>query len=306
MESPPERACPSCSAPTQVRQRWCLECGAELGAPRRGGVNSAIGIATALVLLVGATSAGGYTLLQDGKQPPPPPTTVAQAPPPAPAALPPATQEPSTYVPPPMPADTSSGIGAATTRGTTTSGTSSTRTSGSDTRGIGGAGVVEDDGDDTDDEQEPQLTPIDIALGALAAAYAPDAGDDVDFGDPSRVVDGTRRTAWRTPVFADPAAHPQIGVYLDLAGRETLRRLVIRTPTPGMAVEIYGARKGPPATIVDEGWDHLATRADVRKKTFVKLPDRPFRFILVWITGLPPQGDRAAISELSLISLQPE
>ena len=81
---------------------------------------------------------------------------------------------------------------------------------------------------------------------------------------------------------------------------------MLQTPTPGMSVEIYAATSGPPASITDPGWDHLASRSDVRATTKVGLPDGRYRYVLVWIVGAPPDGARPAISELSLLSLQPE
>jgi hypothetical protein len=81
---------------------------------------------------------------------------------------------------------------------------------------------------------------------------------------------------------------------------------VLQTPTPGMNIEIYAATSGPPSSITDHGWDHLASRADVKATTKIALPDRAYRYVLVWIVGAPPNGARPAISELSLLSLQPE
>ena len=152
----------------------------------------------------------------------------------------------------------------------------------------------------------PQLALSDIALGAVAVVYAPYASPDLDLGDPSRIVDGSTRSAWKAPAAADPTASPQLGVYVDLATKERVRKLVLQTPTPGIDVEIYGAVDGPPAAITDPGWDHLANRADLAAQTTIKLPDKAYRYFLVWIVGAPPDGARAAISELGLLSLQPE
>ncbi|HEX7290412.1 MAG TPA: hypothetical protein VF250_04715, partial [Conexibacter sp.] len=288
----------------------CLECGHELPGPRRAGMRSAVGIATTLAVLVGAASAGAYTILQDDKVPPPPPTTVAQAPPATTPAesLPPATQEPSySYTPPSTLPDTptssaggTSGYGGASTSGSSGGGSSSSSS---------GSGSVEPETHTTTTTETPpppRFTLTNIALGAAAVTYAPYAGPDVDLGDPSRTVDGSSRTAWKAPAAADPAAPPQVGVYVDLAGKEKLRRLVVETPTPGMSVEVYGAVDGPPASITDAGWDHLADRAGIAAKTKVRLPERAYRYVLVWIVGAPPDGARPAISELSLLSLQPE
>ncbi len=315
MESPRERACPSCAAPADAQQHWCLECGGALPGPRRPGLRPAVGIATTLAVLVGAASAGGYTLLQDGKKPPPPATTVAQAPPATtPETLPPATQAPP-VTPSPAPSAPSTPPPVTPTPGA--GGSSAFGPSGGDTTGAGTTapptagrdGSVEQTPENpasTTPPPEPQLALTDIALGAAAVVYAPYAAENADLGDPSRTVDGSTRTVWKAPAAADPAASPQIGVYVDLAGKETVRRLVITTPTPGMDVEIYGATSGPPTTITEPGWDHLADRSDVADETTIKLPARPYRYVLVWITGPPSDGARPAIAELSLLSMQPE
>jgi hypothetical protein len=316
MESPRERACPNCGAPAAGPQRWCLDCGHELPGPRRPGLRPAVGIATTLAVLVGAASAGGYTLLQDGKQPPPPPTTVAQAPPATTPSqtLPPATQEPAPYTPTapstPLPNTSRSNVGGGTSSlggGSTSSSSSGGSTGGGAGFGSSSAGSVQQGTQTTvTTPPKPQFALTDIALGAAAVAYAPYAGSAVDLGDPSRIVDGSTRTAWKAPAAADQTAPPQVGVYVDLAGKETVRKLVLQTPTPGMSVEIYGATSGPPASITDPGWDHLASRSGIAAETKIKLPARPYRFVLVWIVGAPPDGARPAISELSLLSLQPE
>ncbi|HST42189.1 MAG TPA: zinc ribbon domain-containing protein, partial [Conexibacter sp.] len=287
MESSPERPCPSCSAPAQENQRWCLECGAELPqASRRSTLKPVVGIATTLTVLVGAASAAGFTLLQDGKQPPPPATTVAQQPPPV--TTPPVTTPPpvDTTLP-----DTSGDLDVPDT----TAG----RSAGGGGTGSGGGGgtstpppvdnsvpdysddidtstpnppppddsgedVDSDDGSVTDDSgaeraaerraAQPRLKETNIALGAVAVPYAPYAEDDLDLGDAGAVVDGSTSTSWRTPLFEDPAAHPQLGVYVDLAGAERLTKLVLTTPTPGMSFEDYTARSGPPKSITAAGW----------------------------------------------------
>jgi len=308
MESPRERACQSCGASAATSQRWCLECGHELPGARRAGLRPAIGIATTLAVLVGAASAGGYTLLQDDRQPPPPATTVAQTTPTTTPALPPATSEPS-YTPPSYsPPDTSRSrlghVGGYSPSHGSTGGTNLARTA--TPPAIGSVEPDTHTTPTTTTPPKPQYAITDIALGAAAVAYAPYAAPDVDLGDPSRVVDGSTRTVWKAPVAADPTAPPQVGVYVDLAGREKLRRLVLRTPTPGMSVEIYAATSGPPDTITAPGWDHLASRSGVAAETKIKLTDRAYRYVLVWIVGAPPDGARPAISELSLLSLQPE
>lgn len=318
MDSPRERACPSCSAPAAASQRWCLECGAELPGRRRASLRPAVGIATTLAVLVGAASAGGYTILQEDKKPPPPATTVAQAPPAttAPETLPPATEGPPVAAPAPLPELPSTPPAAAPSGGSAGGGGGGSSFVPSDPGAAGGAtggntpgGSVDpapDDPASTTDRPKPKMTLTDVALGAAAVVYAPYTPDDADLGDASRTVDGSTRTVWRAPAPDDPAASPQVGVYVDLASREILRSLEIVTPTPGMDVEIYGAARGPPPGITDAGWAHLADSRDAGRQTEVKLPRRPVRYLLVWITAPPADGGRPAIAELSLFSMQPE
>lgn len=328
MDSTPERACQSCGAATEPRQQWCLECGSELPRPRRTGLRPAVGIATTLTVLVGAASAGGYTLLQDKQQPPPAPATVAQAPPPTttapPATTPPATTPPSNpYTTPSPPATTpgdtgtggssgSDGSGGVGSNGSDSGGSGSGSNGSGDSGSSGATDGTSDNGQQSGDGSstgttKPKLVLTNIALGAAAVAYAPYAAPDVDLGDPSRAVDGSTKTAWKTPQLDQPNGRPQMGVYIDLADKQKLRRLVLETSTPGMSIEVYGAVKGPPETITAPGWDHLATRKDIGATTKIALPrDGAYRYVLVWVTGVPEGATQAAISELELLSMQPE
>lgn len=339
-QSPPERTCPNCSAPAESKQRWCLECGAELPQSRRHGLRSAVGIATTLTVLVGAASAGGYTLLQDGKEPPPPAQTIAQTPPP------PVTPPPDTSVPPPgdtptVPSapplpDAGTGGGTNGTSGGGTGGTGGTSTppvdtsvpdlsddldtstppppppSSDDTQPDDDGSVRPERQREQDREQRapprPRLVETNVAFGSSAAAYAPYATDDIDLGDTSKLVDGTTRSVWKSPPVTEPGVQPQIGVFVELASRERVRRLIVETPTPGMSVEIYASRNAsPPASITDPGWVHLTDRANIPARATIPLPgDGRFRYFLVWIRSLAPDTDRAEISEIELIGLAPE
>jgi hypothetical protein len=344
MESSPERVCPSCSAPAEENQRWCLECGAELPRKRRSGLRPVVGIATTLTVLVGAASAAGYTLLQDGTEPPPPATTIAQQAPPV--TTPPA----DTTATPPLDTTADAGTGDDFTLprggGAAARGGGNASTGGGSSSSGGGtsspppstdtppdlsddidtstpnppppsddAGDVDNGSaqDDTSGDRDrptrrapPRLVETNIALGAVAVPYAPYATGDEDLGDAGAIVDGSASTSWQTPAFDDPAANPQMGVYVDLASAEAITKMVLTTPTPGMSFEVYTATSGPPKSITAAGWSHLATKTDSPGKTTIQFPDGTrARYVLIWITGLPQGIDHAAISELQILSKQP-
>lgn len=341
-------SCARCGAPVaEADQRWCLECGAELPRRQRHALRPVIGIATTLTVLVGAASAAGFTLLQDGKQVPPPAATIAQAPPPV--------TQPTTTVPPvdstlpdsggdlTLP-DTSAGRGAGAGTGADTGAGSGAGTSSGGTGGSSGtssdvpdlssdvdtstpnpdpppddAGDVDSGGDDGSVEDDtsrqrserrparPRMVDANIALSAVAVPYAPYVEGDEDLGDATLVTDGSPSTAWKTPEFDDPATNPQLGVYVDLATAERITKLVLTTPTPGMTFEVYGARSGPPKSITAPGWSHLATKEQTPGKTTITLPGgTTARYVLIWVTGLPAGARQAEISELQVISKQPE
>jgi hypothetical protein len=151
----------------------------------------------------------------------------------------------------------------------------------------------------------PRLVPTNVALGSVAVVYSAVASD-ADPGDPGAVTDGSSSTAWKTPVYPDPTTPPETGVYVDLAGVDSLTRLVVDTRTPGMTFEVYAAKSGPPQQITGAGWTHVATKQDVGATTQIRFEGQSFRYVLVWITGLPAGRDQAAISELNVFSKQPQ
>jgi len=292
-------------------------------------------------VLVGAASAAGFTLLQDGKQPPPPATTIAQTPPPVTAPPADSTVPPADSTLPdaaddfelPDTGGSGGGGGGGTGGSGGTSGTSApppvddtvpdlsddidTSTENPpppdedapDLDADDEDGSVEDDPDAGRSQRRrrapaPRLHPTNIALAAAASVYG-ELDDSVDPGDPSLAVDGSRTTAWRTPLSPDPAVPaPQSGVVVDLAGAERLTKAIVSSTTPGLSFELYGAKSGPPRSVTAPGWTHLGSKQGAGRDTTFDLGGQRFRYVLVWVTAQPADGAQAAVSEITVVSPQ--
>jgi hypothetical protein len=79
------------------------------------------------------------------------------------------------------------------------------------------------------------------------------------------------------------------------------KRLVVRTKTPGFTAAIYGATDGAPEVL--DGWTELAEPVEINEERFgfdINETEREYRHYLVWITALPPEGDKVELSEIFL------
>ena len=263
-EAPPEvRACPTCHAPLEDGQDWCLNCG-EAQPSRRIALPGKRAAATVMALttvLVGGAVAASYAALQDGTEAPPAPapTQVAQVPAPAPApdaaaaaaavaaaaaasnAAPaePSTPEPvdtgilpddggsSSYTPPPASDDFSD---SSTSQGTSSS--SQTATGNGSTSG-------DDSTADTRTSTTPAVTePVAITLGESAGALYDPYKRDTAAGDAKKAFDSDPNTSF--PITVAPGS-TQVGAGLtvDLSKQQGIREIELTTKTPGFKVEIY-------------------------------------------------------------------
>jgi hypothetical protein len=128
------------------------------------------------------------------------------------------------------------------------------------------------------------------------------------------VVDSDPNTTWNTAHYYEgtlrKAGGVGVGVYLDASPRVAGRAIEIQTPTPGFAVQIYGAQKvglsypyGDSTSLAARGWQGpLGSSANVRNRERIKLNggSSAYRYYLIWITTLPPHKQSASISELTL------
>jgi hypothetical protein len=305
--APVERACASCGGSMLAGQDWCLHCGA--GAPGSLGAHgwrSATGALVVIVVLALGAAAAAYAALEKSSGKARVVTsTVAQVPPPsttAPSTIPRATL-PSTpgtattpktgkgllgfggakppkiplTAPTPKSSKTSTGTEATKPKKTTTTPTSTTPTNTS----TGGA---------TETDEESQQAAIVLDPDA-ATTYNPYEFPASAFGDPSLAIDDDPTTAWTAQV--NPASAPKMaeGLLIDLKSKQKLGVAQIITSTPGITIQLYGAKaQTAPTSITAPEWIPLSAPKLMKKKRLritLRHSKEAFTFITLWISSAP-------------------
>jgi eukaryotic-like serine/threonine-protein kinase len=146
------------------------------------------------------------------------------------------------------------------------------------------------------------MTPVGLHSNA-AHDYDP-LGDDTEHAAQTAfAIDGNPTTVWTTESYSTGDLQKDgVGLALDAAPGAAFRELRVRTPTPGFAADVYVASGDAlPSTLPNAGWKQVATVASVDSKQTIDLDTagQRARWVLLWITRLPPEG-RVAISELTL------
>lgn len=274
-------------------------------------------LALVAVLLTGAAAAAGAAALSKHKTQAPRTLTVAQAPiPTTPTTSTPTTSTPvtpgtastpkipvpkapkggtgannplfpSTGTPPKIPSTTSTPKSSGTGTGTGTS-----TGSGESTHNSTGSSEKSSTTESKPSGESKAEQPSAILLDTNAAStYNPYGYPETSFGDPALAIDGEVTTAWTGQVQPHSAPNMAEGLVIDLNSATKVGAVRLITETPGMKVQIYGAKgHQPPATITEPGWTLLSASHVLKKKsTHLKLRDdgKGFRFVLVWVTKAP-------------------
>jgi tRNA A-37 threonylcarbamoyl transferase component Bud32 len=147
------------------------------------------------------------------------------------------------------------------------------------------------------------LKTINLASDA-AHAYDP-LGDKVEHNDQtSAAIDPDPHSSWSTESYTGgQLSKDGVGLYIDASPGVAARRIVLHTPTPGWSGAIYGATLGPPAQL-GTGWTKLAPLNNVAARQDVRIDTggKKYRYYLIWITALPPNQTRVAISDLAIFA----
>jgi len=126
---------------------------------------------------------------------------------------------------------------------------------------------------------------------AAAGSYDPEGTGGEHSSKVPLAVDGNPSTSWDTEHYRSFTKHG-VGFVLDAGGTKALRRIVLTTDTPGFHAQIRGgdSASGPFPT-------YLSAVKTIEGSTTIELQAKPVRYVLVWITQLPPGSDHADVNE---------
>ena len=144
-----------------------------------------------------------------------------------------------------------------------------------------------------------------VSVKRTAAHDYDPAGDGKEHPNANELaaaVDRDPDTAWSTEQYQDGqlAGKPGVGLYIDAEPQVEATSLLLRTPDPGWQATIYAADEVPEDI---EGWTRVAEPFTVtknRERVELDTGGTPYRYYLVWITALPPEGEKVEISEVQL------
>lgn len=331
-----DHVCAHCGTPLQDGQHWCLNCGAcEPGSlderPNLGPLK--VLALTAAILALGAAVAVAAAVKEHNA---PSPHTVALVP-----ATTPTTALPTTPAPAATTPTTPSGTGGASTPHSSSKGNllfppssttkppkvtaptptpkASNESSPSESSGSGSgstttpskATTTETGTSTTESKSSEPPSPILLDTNA-ATTYNPYNYPESGFGDAALAIDGEPTTAWTAQV--QPHSFPNMaeGLLINLREPTALGSLELRTPTPGLTLQIYGANGAKvPTTVTEPGWVLLSGSHKLKKKIThlkkLRTEGHSFRWVLVWLVkapasaqGTPTAPGHVALSEVAL------
>jgi hypothetical protein len=134
-------------------------------------------------------------------------------------------------------------------------------------------------------------------------------GDGGEYSeDVPLAFDGDRGTVWQTEGYTTPdlgGAKEGVGIVFDVGDPVDVARIRIDTTLPGWTFELYGSEEDFTAAPTDgrlastEGEDTFRAESD----TEIEVEPVTARYVLVWITELPTEGEhRANIAEVEILA----
>ena len=116
-----------------------------------------------------------------------------------------------------------------------------------------------------------------------AGAFDPEGDGHERDEEASLAVDGDRSTFWRTERYSR-FFKTGVGLVLDAGRRVRVRQVVVDSATPGVRAEIRigSSRTGP--------FTRVSPAKTLTARTTFPVAGRTGRYVVVWVTGLPPES----------------
>src|SRR5438093_1145639 len=129
---------------------------------------------------------------------------------------------------------------------------------------------------------------------AAAGSFDPEGDGAEHSEDVKYAVDGNPSTYWKTEHYNDlTLGKPGVGFVVDTGGTQPLHRVALTTDTPGFRAQIRGgsSAQGPFP-------DELSGVKTIEASTTIPLEPKAVRYVLVWLTQLPPGSADAHVDEV--------
>lgn len=156
----------------------------------------------------------------------------------------------------------------------------------------------------------PAKNEREVSISQTAArAYDPYGTGDISdehAEEAPNVVDGNPQTTWSTEQYRAGTFSPKpgVGIYIDARPGVKAASIEIQSETTGWSGAVFAAPSGSvPSKVPGNGWVRAATVTNARST--IKIPldgtaNKPYRYYLVWITGLPEGAQSVALREIVL------
>ena len=135
--------------------------------------------------------------------------------------------------------------------------------------------------------------PAAIAIKVTGAgAYDPEGDRSENGGDARLATDGNAKTAWETEHYRSTFHKSGVGLVLDAGKPVRASRVVVTTETPGYAAQVQAGNSlsGP--------FNPVSESKTTAARTAFALKPRRARYLVIWITSMPPGGVAAAVNEV--------
>jgi hypothetical protein len=126
-------------------------------------------------------------------------------------------------------------------------------------------------------------TPVPFVKLTAVGAFDPEGDGHERDEEAPLAVDGKQSTFWRTERYTR-FFKSGVGLVLDAGKPVRVRQVVVTSPTPGIRAEIRlgSAPTGP--------FTRVSASKTLSAKTTFAVPKRSGRYVVVWITALPPSS----------------